>query len=263
MTASVAVAVDDTDVDNVSVNIDRTDVDSHESVIVDHTDVDNHKSVTFYKPDSVFAEVQGAAKTDVTASVAVAVGKPRPPVRRETQLDTVESLANDTEHQQKQLSTIKFVKFEDSVAIYRPSFMQFKHFPQIVLDGDLCKGIFRYESCSPSVTQSSNMKCTGNRRGSRYFGTKIRYCECCDIYYRDLEVHVKSQRHKMFVASEATYTGVDAVIEEIGQFVVKPAISPHTTDTKPDLSRRRLVEYSSTDVSNAFCPHDFVSMFLP
>ena len=60
MTASVAVAVDDTDVDNVSVN-------------VDHTDADSHKSVTFYKPDSVFAEVQDAAKTDVTASVAVAV----------------------------------------------------------------------------------------------------------------------------------------------------------------------------------------------
>ena len=190
-----------------------------------------------------------AATTYVTPSVTVSVGKRTLTVQRGTQFGAFETVDDDTGNQQKQRSTIKF---EDTAGIYHPSFMQFKHFPQVVLDGDLSKGIFRYESCSQAVAQCRNMKYTGNGPDSRYFGTKVRYCECCDIYYRDLEMHVKSQRHKVFVASEVNYTGVDAVIEEIGHIVVKPPISPDMADSKADWSRRRLVEYSSTDVSIHF-----------
>jgi len=253
-------------------------------------DVESHDSVVdpIYVPDecSMLNAVQCA--TDDAASLVSVDDKPKRTEVRDAEMAAVETAANDREQHcqhllsssnhkkesasltllstcqlnsdhQKCVSRVvvssplqksrhlpqleKFVKVEDAASTYRPSFMQ--NFPQIDLNGDLSKGIFKYESCSASISQYRSTR--------RQVGMKdVWYCECCDIFCRDMDLHIQGRRHKMFVASEANYAGVDEIIEEIGQFVVKPAVSPDTTNGEADLPKRRLVEYSSTDVSNAF-----------
>jgi len=145
---------------------------------------------------------------------------------------------NDNDNSGRDVDTVtrnfdQVLKVEDSKGMFRPLFMQFKRLPKIRLEGDLSNGIF-------------------GRTGSRRVGVKSGYCECCSIRYSDIKLHIESQRHKMFVASEGNYKGIDELIHEIGPFVVNPPVLPFTNEA--DLPRRKLVDYSSSDtaVSCAF-----------
>ena len=49
-------------------------------------------------------------------------------------------------------------------------------------------------------------------------GTKRRYCECCDVFYVDLEEHLTSHSHKSFAENPNNYKNLDKAISELSIF---------------------------------------------
>jgi len=94
------------------------------------------------------------------------------------------------------------LKFEDLQCQYRPQYAEFATSVCINLDGDISSGIFS----SISKKQIEKKK----------FQRKLyRYCECCDVEYTDLNTHLCSFRHWMFVLTKSNYEALDNMIDNV------------------------------------------------
>ena len=105
-----------------------------------------------------------------------------------------------------------FVKFEDASSSYRPILKQFKQFPQVDLDGDLSHGIF--PSRSRNVVRSKQI---------------VSYCECCECFYYDVDMHIQSRKHRTFVAASSNYEALDAIAAEIHDWQYKPSCASQSS----------------------------------
>ena len=98
-----------------------------------------------------------------------------------------------------------FIKFEDLDKHFRPHFVQLKSAASTNLYGDLTSGIFKTLS-----TENSRTLTKPARKALAY-----RYCECCDTQYSDLNRHVHSFQHRMFVITKSNFAEVDKLINDI------------------------------------------------
>ena len=91
------------------------------------------------------------------------------------------------------------VKFEDFYCRYRPQL--FKTNISINLNGNISCGIFSHVSEKQP------------REKNRHKLSRYGYCECCDVQYSNLNAHLQSYQHRMFVITKSNYEALDSFIE--------------------------------------------------
>ena len=98
-----------------------------------------------------------------------------------------------------------FIKVEDRSGLYKPCFMEFEKFPSINFESKL--GGCPFED--PVIFQT-------RKTLAKIEDKKERFCECCNVYYTDLDKHLASRQHRDFATNDSNYARVDEFIVRNG-----------------------------------------------
>lgn len=107
-----------------------------------------------------------------------------------------------------------FIKVEDTSGLYRPCYKEFKEFPSINFKSELGGCPFDYPGTSKGSDLVKNCQ-----------NTKIRFCECCNVTYTDLNVHLESRKHREFASNDSNYARID-------EFIIKNGLDVETFKAK-------------------------------
>ncbi|XP_077981980.1 uncharacterized protein LOC144436987 [Glandiceps talaboti] len=144
-----------------------------------------------------------------------------------------------------------YIKVEDDDCLYRPSFRQFvkKRWPSL----SITKQKHRRRShrrCVDREDVSKTAPGTEIHDDSRQEG----YCECCQVRYNDLNMHVQTPSHQKYAKREDNYMAVDAItndMPDVGEFISQfaPVSSPTSMDFDDvvllsPVAKRRCVKHS-------------------
>ncbi|XP_028398191.1 protein chiffon-like [Dendronephthya gigantea] len=108
-----------------------------------------------------------------------------------------------------------YIKVEDLGFKYRPIFHEFKLWPEITFCGlNVCP-------FDPPRGRTSENSVTKRKIGERnvkklpiHERPKHGYCECCEVRYNDLNMHLRGKQHKEFSKKSSNYTSLDKAIDE-------------------------------------------------
>lgn len=117
---------------------------------------------------------------------------------------TNETITNTCEVRIRRLKE-PFIKVEDRSGLYKPCFMEFEKFPSINFESKLGGCPFD----DPVIFQT-------RKTLAKIEDKKERFCECCNVYYTDLDKHLASRQHRNFATNDSNYARVDEFIVRNG-----------------------------------------------
>ena len=107
-----------------------------------------------------------------------------------------------------------FIKVEDQSRKYCPEFVELEEFPSIDFNSPLGGCPFKFK------LKKSNACRTRKRQ-------PLRFCECCQIHYSDLDKHLKGKQHQEFATNPQNYAGVDELIKKFeGRIIQRKSYEP-------------------------------------
>lgn len=106
-----------------------------------------------------------------------------------------------------------FVKFEDALGMYRTNFKIFDRFPThlqpfVAYDDDDAKG---GKDASKSNQSKVKNKISKQNKSIKNSG----FCECCDIFYDNLKLHLESLTHAAFAECSDNFTCLDKLVSKL------------------------------------------------
>ncbi|PFX20604.1 uncharacterized protein LOC111336681 [Stylophora pistillata] len=107
-----------------------------------------------------------------------------------------------------------FIKVEDHSRAYKPLVHELKDWPKIYFDGSSGSGPFD----PPKRDVEHKHDCREPARAKRKSvhedkNKKKGFCECCCLHYKDLDMHLHSDRHQAFARDSSNYKSLDELIK--------------------------------------------------
>ena len=121
----------------------------------------------------------------------------------------------------KQLRGV-FMKIEDDGRKFRPIMQRFQSFPAVAADSTHATSPFlNNQHFTPVLKKTESTRCSSQsvtlpstKVAEKKTFRKDGFCECCDSYFEDMNLHRRSEKHKQYASCDENYASLDTVISQ-------------------------------------------------